>query len=60
MKICPEENYLARRCFGEMKLDNKIPLGKCVLVLVIICIMESLPQAVQDIFATVHATFGND
>ena len=27
MKICPEENYPARKRFGEMKLD-KIPLGK--------------------------------
>ena len=59
MKICPEENYPARKQFGEMKLD-KIPLGKWGLVFVTIHSMKSLPQVVQIIFVAVHVNFGSN
>lgn len=59
MKICPEENYSARRWFGEMKLD-KIPPGKWVLVFVTIRSMESLLQVVQMIFVAVHVNYGSN
>jgi len=59
MKICPEENYPARRWFGEMKLD-KIPLRKCVLVCLTIHSMKSLLQVVQMIFVAVHFNFGSN
>lgn len=59
-KICPEENYLARGCLAEMKLDNKIPLREWILVLVTIRSVKSLPQIDQDIFVAVHVTFGSN
>lgn len=60
VKICAEENYLARRCLGEMKLGNKIPLRKWVLVFVTIRSTKSLPQVVQEIFVAVHVNFGSN